>query len=64
MNIISTGILKIFRIDLSQKVTQITEDELMTIFDVSHEEGVLESEERKMIRLFTDFRLQRSFPLL
>lgn len=55
VNIISTGILKIFRIDLSQKVTQITENELMTIFDVSHEEGVIESEEHEMITNIVEF---------
>ena len=39
VNIISKGILKIFKLDLSIRPAQMTEDELMTIFDVSHEEG-------------------------
>lgn len=52
---ISAGILRIFKIDLSVKGTQITEDELMTIFDVSHEEGVIESEEHEMITNIVEF---------
>lgn len=55
VNAISTGILKLFRVDLSSKPTQITEDELMTIFDVSHEEGVIESEEHEMITNVVEF---------
>ena len=55
INIISTGILRLFRIDISEKTSQITEDELMTIFDVSHEEGVIESEEHEMITNIVEF---------
>ena len=33
----------------------ITEDELRTIVEVSHEEGVIESEEKKMINNVFDF---------
>ena len=32
-----------------------TENELLTIIDVSHEEGVLESEEKEMINNVVDF---------
>ncbi len=55
VNIISKVILKIFKIDLSIRPAQMTEDELMTIFDVSHEEGVIESEEHEMITNIVEF---------
>ncbi|MEA4827237.1 MAG: hemolysin family protein [Clostridium sp.] len=46
---ITSGILRIFggKIDIEKPF--ITEEELKTMLDVSHEEGVLEVEERKMI---------------
>ena len=43
------------RVDTSHKESQITEDELRTFVDVSHEEGVIESEERQMIANIVDF---------
>ncbi len=55
VNRLSLGILLIFRIDPNKKPQQITENELRTIVDVSHEEGVIESEERKMITNVVDF---------
>lgn len=54
MNKISSGILFLFRID-PKKGPTITENELRTIVDVSHEEGVIESEERQMITNVVDF---------
>lgn len=51
---ISNGILKLLHIDGSKKAT-ITENELKTYVDVSHEEGVIESEEREMIYNVFDF---------
>lgn len=45
----------IFRIDKSKKESIITEDELLSIVDVSSEEGVLESDEREMINNVVDF---------
>lgn len=54
MNKISSGILLVFRID-TKKGPAITENELRTIVDVSHEEGVIESEERQMITNVVDF---------
>lgn len=47
--------LFILRVDTSGKNNGITEDELRTFVDVSHEEGVIESEERKMITNIVDF---------
>lgn len=54
MNQISLGMLKIIRIDTSKKPV-ITENELLTFVNVSHEEGVIESEEREMITNVVDF---------
>lgn len=47
--------LFILRVDTSGKNKGITEDELRTFVDVSHEEGVIESEERQMITNIVDF---------
>lgn len=46
---ISLGIMWLLRIDTNKKECAITEHELKTYVDVSHEEGVIESEEREMI---------------
>ena len=54
MNQISKGLLIILRID-TKKQPAITENELRTIVDVSHKEGVIESEERQMITNVVDF---------
>lgn len=54
MNKISDGLLFLLRIDTS-KQPAITENELRTIVDVSHQEGVIESEERQMITNVVDF---------
>lgn len=54
MNRISDGFLFLFHVDPSQKPS-ITENEFRTILEVSHEEGVIESEERKMITNVVDF---------
>ncbi|MDE6064248.1 MAG: hemolysin family protein [Lachnospiraceae bacterium] len=45
---IAGGILKLLHIDSSKKET-ITENELKTYVDVSHEDGEIETEERKLI---------------
>ncbi|MCH5274038.1 MAG: HlyC/CorC family transporter [Lachnospiraceae bacterium] len=55
VNKISLGLLLLFRINPSKKAAAITENELLTIVDVSHEEGVIESEEREMINNVVDF---------
>ncbi len=54
VDLISSGILRLLHIDSSKKTT-ITENELKTYVDVSHEEGVIESEEREMIYNVFDF---------
>lgn len=49
INAISRVIFFIIRIDPNAKSDAMTEDELRTIVDVSHESGVIEEEEREMI---------------
>lgn len=49
INLICNGILFLFHIDPKAKNNTMTEDELRTIVDVSHEDGVIESEEKEMI---------------
>lgn len=55
INKMSYGVLRLMRIDPNQKQDSITEDELRTIVEVSHEEGVIETEEKKMITNVFDF---------
>ncbi len=52
---IALGILKLFRIDPSKKNNAITESELRSYVDVSHEDGVIEEEEKEMIYNVFDF---------
>ena len=54
LNVISRGIFFLLRIDPDKK-DQMTESELRAIVDVSHEEGVIEKEEQKMITNVVDF---------
>lgn len=49
INILSNIVLFILRIDPNAKNDTMTETELRTIVDVSHEDGVIESEEKEMI---------------
>ncbi len=51
----SNGILRLLHIDPSKKITTMTEAELRTYVDVSHESGVIESEEKEMIYNVFDF---------
>lgn len=54
INSVSRLILRMLRIDMSDRPT-ITEDELRTFVDVSHEEGIIEREEHQMITNIVDF---------
>lgn len=49
------GFMFLIRVDLNHQGEMYTEDELRVIVDVSHEEGVLENEEREMITNVFDF---------
>lgn len=52
---LANGILRLLRIDPNKKNSTMTEAELRTYVDVSHEDGVIESEEREMIYNVFDF---------
>lgn len=52
---LSNGLLKMFHIDADTARSAMTEYELRTIVDVSHEDGVIASEERQMIYNVVDF---------
>ena len=49
INLFSRGILFLLRVDPNASGKSITEDELRTIVDVSHEDGIIESDEKEMI---------------
>ena len=55
INKLALGFLRLLRVDASSAQNAMTEDELRTIVDVSHEEGVIETEEREMINNVFDF---------
>ena len=55
INNVSLGLFFLLRIDTKGNKSTITENELLKIIDVSHEEGVIEQEEREMINNVVDF---------
>lgn len=55
VNKLSLGVLLLFRVNPKKSMQSMTESELRTIVDVSHESGVLEPEEREMINNVVDF---------
>ncbi|MCI8894337.1 MAG: HlyC/CorC family transporter [Lachnospiraceae bacterium] len=55
VNKLAMGFLFLLRVDPNKAENAMTEDELRTIVDVSHEEGVIETEERQMINNVFDF---------
>lgn len=55
VNLLSKGVLKFLKVDPNAKENLMTEHELRTIVDVSHEDGVIESDERQMIYNVVDF---------
>lgn len=55
VNQLALGFLLLLGMDPNKKKDAITEDELRTIVEVSHEEGVIETEEKKMINNVFDF---------
>ena len=52
---LANGVLRLLHIDPNKRMSQMTESELRTYVDVSHEDGVIESEEREMIYNVFDF---------
>lgn len=55
INFLANSIIRLFGLNPDAKTSSITETELRTIVDVSHEEGVIEKEERQMINNVFDF---------
>ncbi len=55
VNALSNGVLRVFGVDPKKDYDQMTEEELRTIVDVSHESGVIEGDERKIIHNLFDF---------
>ncbi len=55
INTLAMGFLRLLRVDPSEKNRVLTESELRTIMDVSHESGVIEMEEKEMINNVFDF---------
>lgn len=55
INKLSKGVLILFGFNPNKHKAAITEDELRTLVDVGHEEGVLESDEHEMISNVFDF---------
>ena len=55
INLLSRGILFLLRVDPAEKDKSLTEEELRTIVDVSHERGVIETGEKELINNVFDF---------
>lgn len=55
LNIITSIIFKLFHVDVEARTDVVTESELITMVNVSHEEGILEQEEKFMISNVVDF---------
>lgn len=55
INALAHSFLRLFKINPKDVRPGMTEDELKTIVDVSHENGIIESEEREMIQNVFDF---------
>ena len=55
VNVLARGFMLLFHIDMNRKDDTYTEEELRVIVDASHEEGMIESEEHRMINNVFDF---------
>ncbi|MGI6081037.1 MAG: HlyC/CorC family transporter [Candidatus Avilachnospira sp.] len=55
VGLLSKGVMKLLRIDPTKEKEIITEEELRTMVDMSHEEGVIETDEKQMITNVFDF---------
>ena len=56
INLFSRGVMRLMRVDPDAASKAMTEEELRTIVDVSHEDGVIESDEKEMIYNVFDLR--------
>ncbi len=55
LDFLSGGILRLFGVDPNKRDDSVTEEDLRTIVEAGHEDGVLETEEHKMINNVFDF---------
>jgi putative hemolysin len=55
LSFITNGLLRLLGVDPAEKSPSITESEFITLVNVGHEEGVIETEEREMINNVVDF---------
>ncbi len=55
VDVLSKAIMRLLHIDPNKKISTMTEGELKTYVDVSHEDGVIETEEREIIYNVFDF---------
>lgn len=50
LSAISDAFAKVLKVDLEEEIDSYSEDELKTLVDISHEQGVLETEEKEIIQ--------------
>ena len=55
INFLATGVLRISGVKKGEEAEKITEEELKTIVEVSHEEGIIENEEKEIINNIFEF---------
>lgn len=55
VDVLSKAVMRLLHIDPNKKISTMTEGELKTYVDVSHEDGVIETEEREIIYNVFDF---------
>lgn len=55
LSAISDGFAKILKVDLQEEVDTYSEDELKTLVDISHEQGVLDTDEKEIIQNAMEF---------
>lgn len=64
VNAVSRCVMQVIGLDPDKKQEAITEEELRTIVDISHEEGVIETDEKKMITNVFDFGDQEASDIM
>ena len=55
LSFLSDGLARVLRVNLEEEVETYSEDELKTLVDISHEKGVLETEEKEIIQNALEF---------
>lgn len=55
INFLAQGVMRLLGMNPDAQAKAMTETELLTVIDVSHEDGVIESEEKEMITNVVDF---------